>query len=72
MPSNLELLPEKVPCRICGKELDPNKPLGGKASNEEISRPGGEFYCMECWFRETGTLTVESLLAREQDRVLLE
>jgi hypothetical protein len=71
MATHLQLLPKKVPCSVCGKKLDPNKPLGGKPSVEELASPGA-FFCMECWFRELRPLTVETLLAREHDRVLLE
>jgi hypothetical protein len=71
MTGNVQLSPEKVACRICGKQLDPSKPLGSVPSDEDLSCPEG-FYCVDCWFRELRTETAESLLARVRDRVLLE
>jgi len=71
MATDAQPLTERVPCSVCGKELDPNKPLGGRPSDEELSHPTGGLYCMECWCRETGASTVKALLARVQDRVFL-
>ena len=71
MATNAKPLPAKVPCSVCGKSLDPNKQLGEDPGDQDLSRTDG-FYCLDCWFRELRTETAESLLARAQDRVLLE
>jgi hypothetical protein len=71
MATNLQPLPDNVPCSVCGKQLDPRKPLGDVQDEQERSLTD-EFYCLNCWFRELRSETAESLLARAQDRVLLE
>jgi len=71
MIGNAQPLAETVVCCICGKDLDPNKPLGREPRDEDKIGPV-EFYCLDCWFRELRTETAESLLARAWDRVLLE
>ena len=71
MATNAQPLPEKVPCKVCGKELDPSKPLGEESGDKDRSQDDG-FYCLDCWFRELRTETAESIIARAQDRVLQE
>lgn len=71
MGSNAQPVPEKVVCSVCGKTLDPCKPLGAAEGPENVSRSEG-FYCLDCWFRELRKETAESLIARALDRVLLE
>lgn len=71
MASNAQPLPDKVPCIICGKDLDPAKPLQEEAPIRELSSHDG-FYCRDCWLRELRTKTAQSLLAKTLDRVLLD
>jgi len=70
MASNAHPLREKVTCKICGKGLDPTKPLREGTLNREVHEFEG-YYCVECWLRALRTKTAESLLAKAMDRVLL-
>jgi hypothetical protein len=71
MTSKAHLLEKQVSCSICGKDLDPSKPLESDPGEEDSSRLDG-FSCIDCWLRELRSKTAEPLLARTLDRVLLE
>jgi len=71
MASKAQPLPEKVACRVCGKALDPSKPLEREPADRDLSPPEG-FYCVDCWLRSLRPKTAESLLAKTLGRVLLE
>jgi hypothetical protein len=71
MASKAQPLQETVACSICGKDLDPSKPLKEVATKPDLPRLDG-FYCVDCWLRTLRTKTAESLLAKGLDRVLLE
>jgi hypothetical protein len=70
MASNAQPLTEKVACSICGKELDPAKPLREGSPNREVSG-SDEFFCVECWLRALRTKMADSVLAKALDRVLM-
>ena len=71
MASKIHVLEQKVSCSVCGKDLDPTKPLETDAGGEDSTRLDG-FSCVDCWLRELRTKTTEPLLARTLDRVLIE
>jgi len=71
MASNAQPLPEIVACSVCGKNLDPEKPLQPEQADKGLSRLGG-VYCVDCWLRALRPKTAESLLAKTLERVLLE
>lgn len=71
MASKEQLIEQNVACSICGKELDPTKPLEMEPGDEDLSRLDA-FSCIDCWLRELRSKTTEPLLARTLDRVLLE
>ncbi|MGW8181168.1 MAG: hypothetical protein ACWGQW_20755, partial [bacterium] len=71
MATNAQSLPDKVACSVCGKYLDPTKPLEAESGDMDPSRFDG-FSCVDCWLRELRSKTTEPLLARTLDRVLLE
>jgi len=71
MVSDVHWLEQKVACSVCGKDLNPTKPLESETGEEDSTRLDG-FSCVDCWLRELRTKTTEPLLARTLDRVLLE
>ena len=71
MATKAQPLPEKVSCSICGKDLDPSKPLKEGSPIRELSRLDG-FYCVDCWLRSLRPKTAESLLAKALDQVMRE
>ena len=71
MASKAQVLEQKVACSVCGKDLDPAKPLEAESGDMDPSRFDG-FSCVDCWLRELRSKTTEPLLARTLDRVLLE
>ena len=61
----------KVSCCICGKELDPTKRLTQEPPAIDPSKLEEGFYCVDCWLRSLRPLTVDALLAKALERVLL-
>jgi len=70
MASIAQPLPETVACCVCGKVLDPSKPLQPEQADKDLSRIEG-VYCVDCWLRALRPQTAESLLAKTLGRVLL-
>ena len=72
MARTSQALKKKVSCRICGKALDPTKPLTREPPAADLSDLPDGFYCVDCWLRSLRPLTADALLAKALERVLLE
>ena len=72
MARTSQAVKKKVSCSICGKALDPTKPLTQTSPAADVSDLPDGFYCLDCWLRSLRPLTADALLAKALQRVLLE
>ena len=75
MIARSQVLQEEVNCCICGKTLDPEKPVTEERPTESLSSTTDWFYCLDCWFTMKSMCqrrAAPNRLAKALERVLLD
>ena len=74
MTATSQELQRETSCCICGKTLDPEKPLTEERPAEKLSSTEDWFYCLDCWFTMKSMVqrtAAPNRLAKALERVLL-